>query len=162
MTSSCPCTKLARRRRNPGIQAEKSSKEMKNLRIAKRQNPEEWEQPVNVRDDCSNLNSTGQRMELQDVFTCFGASVNFKAESSNGSPPRAQSGQTHDGKSQDGVSKSGGKVKSPHSGASAQTSREKEAILSLWEFQCNERDRDDSTKMLCDWVKLLLESKHLN
>ena len=40
--------------------------------------------------------------------------------------------------------------------------RGKEATISSWGFQCNERERNDPTKTLRDWFKPLLESEHLN
>lgn len=39
--------------------------------------------------------------------------------------------------------------------------REKETTLSSWGFQCNETERDDPSKKLREWFKLLLQSEHL-
>lgn len=40
--------------------------------------------------------------------------------------------------------------------------REKDTTLSSWGFQCNETERNDPTKKLRDWFKLLLQNENLN
>ncbi|MCJ1345924.1 hypothetical protein MMC31_004134 [Peltigera leucophlebia] len=42
------------------------------------------------------------------------------------------------------------------------SSGEKDATLSSWGFECNDTERNDPTKKLRDWFKLLLENENLN